>query len=82
MTHLTTDAIQAACRAHGTKIVSDAAYAAMTGNRAALNRCGLGNVVGLDKLHAITVVAHAMMAPEDAASDAAEAVIGLAQIKP
>ena len=72
----------AACRKHGAKVVSDAAYAAMSGRGPALVALGLGHCVGnLPALHLITTTAYALMPDEDQALDLTQASIDAAKIK-
>jgi len=70
-----------AINAHGAKVVSDAAYRAMNGDRAALERVGLGDVKGLAALNAVTVECFAQMSGAEKAQDLAEAAINAAKIK-
>lgn len=77
---LTDDQIRALCRAYGAKKVSDAAYAAMSGQRAAATAVGIPPGASLGVLYRITSIALPMMSVEDAAADAAQAAIGAAQI--
>jgi hypothetical protein len=82
---LTTAQVQgdatAACRKHGAKIISDAAYAAMSGRLAPLQALGLGHCIGnLPALHLITTTAYALMSDDDQAMDAAQASINAAKL--
>ena len=81
---LTTQSVRtdatAACRAVGAKTVSDAAYAAMSGNATALQALGLGHCVGnLPALSLVTTTAYALMCDEDQAADLAEAIVTAAR---
>lgn len=71
---------QSAIQAHGAKRVSDAAYAAMNGQRAALEAVGLGEVRGLGPLHAITVECFAAMSSAERAADLTDAAISAAKL--
>lgn len=62
------------CRQHGAKTLSDAAYAAMEGRRAAIEALGV-DAKGLATLHRITCLAYRLMSAEDQASDLAYAAI-------
>jgi hypothetical protein len=73
--------IKALCITHGAKAVSDAAYAAMTGQRTALDRLGLGDVRGVGALHEVTTIAFALMSPNERASDLTQATIDAARVK-
>lgn len=64
-----------ACRKHGAKVVSDAAYAAMDGRRSELDAIGLGAIRGLGQLHAVTVLAYQLMPDDDRAADLTSAII-------
>jgi hypothetical protein len=82
---LTTAQVQAdatdACRKHGAKVVSDAAYAAMSGRPTPLRALGLGQCVGnLPALHLITTTAYALMPDDDQAHDQAQASIDAAKL--
>lgn len=69
-----------AIKAHGAKAVSDAAYLAMNGDRAALERVGLGHVIGLAALNLVTVECFQAMSDSDKAQDLAEAAINAAKL--
>lgn len=72
----------AACRKHGAKIISDAAYAAMAGRHAPLQALGLGQCIGnLPALHLVTTTAYALMSDDDQALDLAQASIDAAKLK-
>ncbi len=82
---LTTAQVQAdataACRKHGAKVVSDAAYAAMSGRPAPLQALGLGQCLGnLPALHLITTAAYSLMSDDDQALDLAQASIDAAKM--
>lgn len=82
---LTTEQVRAdatvACRRHGAKIVSDAAYAAMSGRHAPLQAIGLGPCAGnLPALHLIVTTAYELMGDEDKVADLAQASIDAAKI--
>ncbi len=64
-----------ACRKHGAKTVSDAAYAAMNGYRSALAALGLGELHGIGPLHHVTVLAFGLMGDDDKAADLTGAII-------
>lgn len=71
----------AACRKHGAKIVSDAAYAAMSRREVALRALGLGYCLNnMPALHLLTTTAYALMGDEDQAADLGEASIAAAAI--
>lgn len=70
-----------AIQQHGARAVSEAAYAAMNGQRAALERVGLGDVRGLGQLHQITVDAFSAMGTAERAADLAQASIDAARIR-
>jgi hypothetical protein len=70
-----------AIKKHGAKAVSDAAYRAMNGDRAALDRVGLSDVKGLSALNTVTVECFAQMSDREKAQDLAEAAINAAKIK-
>ena len=70
-----------AIQQHGARAVSEAAYAAMNGQRAALERVGLGDVRGLGQLHQITVDAFDAMGTAERAADLAQASIDAARIR-
>ncbi|MFN9279370.1 MAG: hypothetical protein ACK6DW_06475 [Betaproteobacteria bacterium] len=71
----------AACRTHGAKVVSDAAYAAMSGQPVRLQALGLGRYVGnLPALHLITTAAYELMSDDDQALDLAQASIDAAKL--
>lgn len=72
---MTEQQIIVACRKHGAKIISDAAYAAMEGRRTALDALGMGALVGLGSLHSATVIAYRLMSDDDQAADLTGAVI-------
>lgn len=72
--------VELACREHGAKVVSDAAYAAMGGNRAGLDRVKLGDVKGVYLLDVVGSTAHKLMEPDEQAMDLAEVTIDLAKI--
>ena len=61
-------------------MVSNAAYAAMRGNRATLERVGLGDVKGLWPLDVVGSTAYKLMEPDEQAMDLAEVTIDLAKI--
>jgi hypothetical protein len=73
--------VELACREHGAKAVSDAAYAAMSGNRAGLDRVKLGDVKGIGDLDVVGSTAHKLMEPDEQALDLAQATIGLMKHK-
>lgn len=77
---MTDEQIRDLCRAQGAKMVSDAAYAAMSGQRGAATALGIPADASLAVLYRITSIALPMMSDEDAATDAAQAAIGLAKI--
>jgi hypothetical protein len=77
---MTDQQITDACRKHGAKIVSDAAYAAMDGQRTALDVLGLGALRGLGELHRATVIAYGMMGEHDQAADLTQAAIDAAKL--
>ena len=77
---MTDQQITAACRKYGAKVVSDAAYAAMNGRRATLDRMGLDGLRGLGQLHAATVITYSLMPDEDQAADLTEAAISGAKL--
>lgn len=77
---MTDDQIIAACRKHGAKNVSDAAYAAMNGNRVVMASLGLGELSGLGQLHRATVLAYSLMGDDDQASDLTLAAINAAKL--
>lgn len=79
---LTDDCIAAACEIHGAKVVSDAAYRRMNGDRAALPKLGLEDPATLGDANRITTICHRLMTPEDKAMDLAQASIDLAKIEP
>lgn len=70
-----------AIRQHGAHAVSEAAYAAMNGQRAALERVGLGDVRGIGPLHQITADAFGAMGTADRAADLTLASIDAARIR-
>lgn len=71
----------AACRAHGSKRVSDAAHAAMAGRYDELHAVGLGYCSGnLPAAHLIATTAYSLMSDEDQALDLAQASIAAAGI--
>lgn len=72
--------VELACARFGAKVVSDAAYTAMNGNRDAIERVGLGSASHLRTLLQITEVAFSLMSPSERASDLTEAVILAAKI--
>lgn len=72
--------VELACREHGAKVVSDAAYAAMSGNRAGLDRVKLGDVKGIGNLDVVGATAHKLMDPDEQAMDLAQVSIELAKI--
>lgn len=72
---MTNDQLSDACRKHGAKVVSDAAYAAMEGRRTALVALGLGELHSLSDLHAATLVAYRVMPDDDQAADLTDAII-------
>mgnify|MGYP000470498298 CR=1 FL=1 len=67
--------IQIACRTHGAKAVSDAAYAAMEGRRELLEQVGLGHLAGAGMLHQITAECFELMTPAEKAAELANATI-------
>jgi len=70
-----------ACRTHGALRVSDAAYAAMSGQGAALRCLGLGDLCGnLAALNRATTLAYGLMPDEDRAADLAAAEAALAKL--
>ena len=77
---MTDQEIIAACRKHGAKTVSDAAYLAMQGRRASLDALGLGTLAGLGALHQATVIAYKLMSDEDQAADLVRATIDGAKL--
>ena len=77
---MTDQDIITACRTHGAKVVSDAAYAAMDGRRTALEALGLGELHGLGQLHRATVLAYSLMSDEDQAADLTHAVVSGAKV--
>lgn len=77
---MTDTEIGALCRTHGAKVVSDAAYSAMEGKRAALIALGLGSISGLGDLHRVTSVAYSLMGDDDQAADLTEAAIKAAKL--
>lgn len=72
--------VELACREHGAKVVSDAAFAAMRGNRSGLERLKLGDVEGIGLLDVVGSTAYKLMEPEEQALDLAQATIELAKI--
>jgi len=76
---MTNDQITAACRKHGAKNVSDAAYEAMNGQRALIDALGLGSLAGLGDLHRATVLAYGLMGEDDQAADLTRAAIDAAK---
>lgn len=72
---MTDQQITDACRNHGAKIVSDAAYAAMDGRRTALAAMGLGELRGVGNLHRATTIAYELMGDDDQAADLMAATI-------
>lgn len=72
---MTYQQITDACRKHGAKLVSDAAYAAMDGRRTALEALGLGELRGLGDLHRATAIAYGLMGEDDQAADLTDAAI-------
>lgn len=77
---LTDEAIARACDQHGAGRVSEAAYAAMSGQRAALSAVGLAEAAGLGELHRITTVAYELMEPHERAADLTQATIDGAKL--
>ena len=77
---MTDQQIADACRKHGAKIVSDAAYAAMDGKRTALDALGLGELRGLGDYHRATTIAYGLMGEDDQAADLTAATIKGAQL--
>lgn len=75
------DQTRIACATHGARAVSEAAYAAMTGRRAALDAVGLGDAKGIGALHEITVIAFGLMGAADRAADLTQATIDGARIQ-
>ena len=73
------DDIERAFRKYGAKAVSDAAYAAMEGRRAAITSIGLG-AYAMGALQAITVRAYNLMSDEDRAADLTDAYINGAKL--
>lgn len=71
--------IEEACDRHGAKVVSDAAYKRMSGDREALRRLGL-DAADIGEANHITVICHRLMSPEEQAADYGEAVVELARI--
>lgn len=69
-----------ACRKHGAKVVSDAAYAAMEGRPAALVAIGLGALQHVGALMRITSITYTLMSDDDQAADYTKAVIDGAKI--
>ena len=78
---MTDDEITAACKKHGAKAVSDAAYAAMGGDYKPLSGLGI-SCIGLAPLYRITSLTHQLMTPDEQADNLAQAAVGLAKIKP
>ena len=72
-------AIEAACERHGAKVVSDAAYRRMNGDREALRRLGL-DAADIGEANHITVICHRLMSPGEQAADYGEAVVEAARI--
>lgn len=72
--------VEIACRAHGAKVVSDAAYTAMRGNRVTLDRVGLGDVKGMWLLDVVGSTAYKLMNPAEKSLDLAQVTIDLAKI--
>jgi len=77
---MTTEKIEQACRKHGAKGVSDAAYLAMEGKRHTLAALGLGDITGLAGLHEVTTIAYRLMPDEDQAADLTRASIDGAKL--
>jgi hypothetical protein len=69
-----------ACRMHGAKVVSDAAYQAMNGRRAELVALGLGTLTGVGQLHRATTIAYKLMSEEDQCADLTRAAIDGAKL--
>ena len=69
-----------ACRKHGAKVVSDAAYAAMEGRHAALLSIGLGDLRGLAALHKAATLAYELMPAEDQAADLCKAIVDASKL--
>ena len=72
---MTDQQITEACRKHGAKGVSDAAYAAMDGRPAAILALGLGDLRNLGDLHRATSIAYGLMGDDDRAADMTQATI-------
>lgn len=70
-----------ACRKHGAKLVSDAAYAAMSGKRSQIVALGLGGLADLAALNRAAVIAFGLMGDDDKAADLTQAIIDAAKIK-
>ena len=70
-----------AIQQHGARAVSEAAYAAMNGQRAALERVGLGDVRGLGQLHQITVDAFDAMSTAERTADFVQARIAATRVR-
>jgi hypothetical protein len=77
---MTEQDIITACRKHGAKVVSDAAYLAMQGRRTSLDALGLGLLAGLGDLHRATVIAYKLMSDDDQAADLVRATIDGAKL--
>lgn len=71
--------ISALCHQHGAKVISDAAYSAMEGRRAAALRLGFGEAT-LPALYRITMQAYRLMSDAEQAGDLADAVIAAAKL--
>ena len=80
MSNMTDQQIADACRKHGAKTISDAAYAAMDGRRFALDALGLHDLRGIGALHRATTIAYALMSDDDQAADLTDASIRAAKL--